>query len=361
MRRAWYSGLEKRGKMKPARRRNGGARQAALRRRIAAGTVLALMLGAGFAIGLRPQHRPVPQSPPPASQTAAIPAPAIPAPAPVIERPAPVPPPAVTPPPEQERSATIAPPPPPAPRKVEREPQWLRYAMPAPPADGRAMIAIVIDDLGLDRKGAEAAIALDGRVTLSFMSYAPDLPRLTAAAHEAGHEMIVHVPMEPLDGHIDSGPHSLLVRFDRDEILQRLRWDLDRFTGYVGINNHMGSRFTSDPRGMTTVLDELHARGLLFLDSRTAASSVGNKLAAQLGVPHAARDVFLDDTISVPAIDAQLGVLERLAHKRGSAIAIGHPHAATIAALAAWLPTLAARHLVLVPLTAIVRAHIAAG
>lgn len=265
--------------------------------------------------------------------------------------------------PEQERSARVVlpPPPSPAPPKVEREPQWLRYAMPAAPAEGRPMVAIVIDDLGLDRKGAEAAIALDGRVTLSFMSYAPDLARLTSAAHEAGHEMIVHVPMEPLDGHIDSGPHSLLVRFDRDEILQRLRWDLDRFTGYVGINNHMGSRFTSDARGMTTVLEELRARGLLFLDSRTAASSVGNKLAAQMGVPHAARDIFLDDTISVPAIDAQLGALEKLAQKRGSAIAIGHPHPATMAALAAWLPTLQARHLVLVPLTAIVRARLAAG
>jgi polysaccharide deacetylase 2 family uncharacterized protein YibQ len=343
--------------MKPARRRNGGARQAALRRRIATGAVLALVLGAGLAIGLGPQHRPAP--PPPVSQTAAIPAPP---PAPIIERPPPAPPPAAAmPPAEQQQHAAIVPPPPPAPPKAEREPQWLRYAMPAPAPAGRAMVAIVIDDLGLDRKGAEAAIALDGRVTLSFMSYAPDLARLTSAAHEAGHEMIVHVPMEPLDGHIDSGPRSLLVRFDRDEILQRLRWDLDRFTGYVGINNHMGSRFTSDPRGMTTVLDELRSRGLLFLDSRTAASSVGNKLAAQMGVPHAARDIFLDDTISVPAIDAQLGALEKLARKRGSAIAIGHPHPATIAALAAWLPTLQARHLVLVPLTAIVRARIASG
>src|SRR6185437_13581416 len=116
-----------------------------------------------------------------------------------------------------------------------------------PPAmRGRARVAIVIDDLGMDRRRTERTIALKGPLTLSFLAYADDLPHLTEAAHRAGHELLVHVPMEPMSRAEDMGPNGLAVALSHDELMRRLRWDLDRFDGYVGINNHMGSRFTSD-------------------------------------------------------------------------------------------------------------------
>jgi polysaccharide deacetylase 2 family uncharacterized protein YibQ len=245
--------------------------------------------------------------------------------------------------------------PPPAPTIPHGEPPWLRFAVAPPPTDGRAMIAVVLDDLGLDRKRTERAIALPAPLTLSFMTYAEELPRQTGAAHAAGHELLLHVPMEPLDTHLDTGPNSLRVGLGHDELLRRLRWGLDRFSGYVGINNHMGSRFTSDSASMTPVIEELRSRGLLFLDSRTAATTVGEALARRDGVPTVSRNVFLDDEISAPAIGARLVDAEQAARRRGAAVAIGHAHDATLAALAAWLPTLAAKQLVLVPLTAIVR------
>jgi polysaccharide deacetylase 2 family uncharacterized protein YibQ len=247
------------------------------------------------------------------------------------------------------------------PRRTTGEPPWLRYAVAPPATGGKGLVAIVIDDVGLDRKGAEEAIGLAAPLTLSFMTYANDLPRLTAEAHAAGHELLLHVPMEAIDARQDAGPNTLQVGLGRDEILRRLRWGLDRMDGYVGINNHMGSRFTSSVESMAPVIEEMKARGLLFLDSRTAASTVGDQMARQMGVPHAARDVFLDYELGASAIQARLAEVEQVAHHRGSAIAIGHPHEATLAALAAWLPSLAEKGLVLVPLTAVVRQRNVSG
>lgn len=241
------------------------------------------------------------------------------------------------------------------------QPPWLRYAV-APPAAmrGRPRIAIVIDDLGMDRRRTERTIALKGPLTLSFLAYADDLPRLTEAAHRAGHELLVHVPMEPISRAEDMGPNGLAVALSHDELLRRLRWDLDRFNGYVGINNHMGSRFTSDTPAMTAIMAELKARGLLFIDSRTIASTVAAEVAQRLGVPNASRDVFLDNESDATAVGERLAVLEATARRHGSAIAIGHPHDGTLAELALWLDKLDSKGLVLVPVSTIVKERWAA-
>jgi uncharacterized protein len=246
-------------------------------------------------------------------------------------------------------------PPLPMPPPTAAKPTWLRYAVPAPPTGNRPLVAIVLDDLGLDRVRTAAATRLRGPLTMSFMTYASDLGTQTQAARQAGHELLLHVPMEAVDRQADPGPHGLLAELSRDEIIERLRWGLGRFDGFVGINNHMGSKFTSDERGMEPVMEELRARGLLFLDSRTSPFSAGLRLAIAFGVPHAARDVFLDDDQTPPAIANQLARVEQFARQHGSAIAIGHPHDPTIAALKTWLPVLGDKGLALVPLSAVVR------
>lgn len=235
-------------------------------------------------------------------------------------------------------------------------PAWQRNATPSPPAGRAPRIAIVIDDCGLDRPRTERAIALPAAVTLSFLPYANDLPAQTAAARRNGHELLVHVPMQPVNAHIDMGPNGLAVDLPRDEILRRLRWDLGRFDGYVGINNHMGSRFTTDRQAMSWVIGELHSRGLMFLDSRTIAGSVGESLASADDVPYAGRDVFLDDERTADAVEARLMDAEAVARKKGAAIAIGHPHDATLVALNRWIAELPRSGVVLVPLTDVVRA-----
>lgn len=238
----------------------------------------------------------------------------------------------------------------------EAPPAWQRNAAAYPELDpGVAKIAVVIDDLGLNRPNARATLALPGPLTLAFMTYAPSPGDLTRAARAAGHELLVHVPMQPSDEAADPGPKVLSGALDQAELLARLDWALSRFDGYVGINNHMGSAFTRDSEGMRAVLGELKRRGLMFLDSRTIASSVAGPLAKELGVAHATRDVFLDNQREVTAIRAQLAKAERIARETGSAVAIGHPYDETIQALKAWLPTLGDKNIALVPISALAK------
>jgi polysaccharide deacetylase 2 family uncharacterized protein YibQ len=231
---------------------------------------------------------------------------------------------------------------------------WEARAVRPPAVRTGAYVAIVIDDLGLDRARSARAAALPGPLTLAWLGYAEDVGRQAAAAREAGHEILLHMPMEP-EGRDDPGPGALLVRLPDADIRARVASALDRLPMAVGLNNHMGSRFTRDARAMRPMLEEIAARGLLFVDSRTSGGSIGAELATELGIAAAARDVFLDNERDALYVRRQLAELERVAGRRGSAIAIGHPHDATLEALAAWIPGMLERGLQLVPVSAVVR------
>ncbi|MEQ9606367.1 MAG: divergent polysaccharide deacetylase family protein [Kiloniellaceae bacterium] len=233
---------------------------------------------------------------------------------------------------------------------------WQQNAIAMAPAEGKPMIAIVLDDVGVNRRGARNAIELPAPLTLAFMTYADGLAKMTAEARKHGHELMLHVPMQPMSETMDPGPNVLRDDLPAAELVQRLGWGLARFDGYVGINNHMGSRFTASPEGMALVMRELKARGLLFLDSLTAGNSVAGEAAARSGVPYAVRDVFLDnEPDDLAAIHRQLAILEQTARQRGYAIGIGHPHDGTVTALQQWIPEMRARGFALVPISAIVR------
>jgi len=245
---------------------------------------------------------------------------------------------------------------PPTPSEAAAPPAWRRFAVAVPPSalDGRPMIAMVVDDLGPPHARTERVIDLPGPLTLAFLPYADHLRADTARARRNGHELLVHMPLEPLSPDQYPGPEAIVTGLREDELRARLDHNLSRFDGYVGINNHMGSKLSEDAASMAIMLAELRDRGLLYLDSVTVAGSLGLPIARALGVPATRRNVFIDNDLNVDAIKAQLAVVERLARKRGYAVAIGHPHEATIAALADWLPGLAARGFALVPISAIV-------
>ena len=232
-------------------------------------------------------------------------------------------------------------------------PRWKKYAIRVAVSPDKPEIAMVIDDLGLDKSRTRRAIGLSGPLTLSFMSYAGGLKRQTAAAKKAGHELFLHMSMEPDSRVVDPGPNVLLTGLGKKELLRRLRWGLDGFKGYVGVNNHMGSKFTRDRQGMTIVLGELKRRGLAFLDSRTVAGTLGAKLARRMGVPYAERNIFIDNDGDPAAIRARLLETERFAEKNGVAIAIGHPRENTLDVLKPWLAGLKAKGFQLVPLSAV--------
>lgn len=244
---------------------------------------------------------------------------------------------------------------PPAAKPASTVPNWQRHAVAVTVPPGRKIIAIVIDDMGVDRARSDRAAALPAPLTLAFLPYARGFEAQLAAARARGHEILVHVPMQPL-GSEDAGPNALTVALDRGEIRRRLAAALDRADPAVGINNHMGSRFTADQDAMRPVIEELRARGLLFLDSLTTSGSVGAALARDIGVPYAVRDVFLDNDPAPAAVRARLAELELMAVRQGHAVGIGHPHDGTLEALAPWIPDAATRGFAFVPVSEVVRA-----
>lgn len=268
--------------------------------------------------------------------------------------------PPVEPPPERSQigppaAAMVLPaPPPPVVPAPGARPMWQRNAVPVVVPPGHAMVAIVIDDMRVDRVRSERAAALPGPLTLAYLPYARAVEAQIAAAHARGHEILLHMPMEPM-GAEDPGPSALGVALDRAEIHRRLSAALAVAGPAVGLNNHMGSRFTGDRAAMRAVMEALEARGLGFLDSLTTGASAGAALAREMQVPYAVRDVFLDNDQAAPAVRERLAEAEALARRRGYAVAIGHPHDGTLAALAAWLREARDRGIVPVPISAVFR------
>ncbi len=197
-------------------------------------------------------------------------------------------------------------------------------------------IALVIDDMGGDVVQNRRAIALPQEVSLSFLPYPVDTPRLVRDARAAGHQILVHVPMEAAHDRDGSLATGLRRDLPVEENLRRLDWALSRVEGYAGINNHEGSVFTADRQALVPVAEALYGRGVFFLDSRTTPLSQIVPVARAFGVPSADRDIFLDDDQAAPAVLRQLRELERVAREQGVAIAIGHPHAATLDLVTRW-------------------------
>lgn len=231
---------------------------------------------------------------------------------------------------------------------------WRRNAVPFRDLNSKPLVAVVIDDVGLDRPRSKRAWELPGPLTLSFLPYAKDLREQAKVARGKGHELMLHLPMEP-NGRNDPGPNALLVSLNDTELRQRTNAALDSFDGFAGVNNHMGSRFTAFRPGMETVLRQLKGRGLMFLDSRTSAQSVGDQLAHEMGVPSIVRHVFLDDEETLDAVRKKLAEAEAIARRQGFVVVIGHPHEATLQALGEWLPGVQGKGLALAPATAVLR------
>ncbi|MFC4351430.1 divergent polysaccharide deacetylase family protein [Fodinicurvata halophila] len=239
----------------------------------------------------------------------------------------------------------------------KEEAPWRLYGAAADFPDGTPRIAVIIDDMGLNRSAARRAAELPPPFTLAYLSYAENVEKLISDSRARGHEIMLHLPMEPMNGEIDSGPRTLLSEQAYEERQQDLVWALERFGEYVGVNNHMGSRLTANRDAMKQVLAEVKERGLLFVDSRTSAETVALDVARELGVPSIGRDVFLDHEQSREFIEAQLAHLEDIARKRGSAVGIAHPHDVTLEVLSEWQSDLKERGFTLVPVSDIVREY----
>ena len=221
---------------------------------------------------------------------------------------------------------------------------------------GDAKIAIIIDDLGMDLRRSREVLDLPAPVTLALLPYAPKIREFAEEGKAKGHEMIIHVPMEAMDGSANIGPGGLKQAMSPEEFTNAFGTMLGSFDGYVGINNHMGSRLTQDERAMTQLMNMLSSRNLFFVDSRTSDHSVAIDAAVRAGIPFAGRDVFLDHEDTAEFVAGALSKVEKLAARRGHAIAIGHPKDHTIPGLKAWIPTLKEKGIEIVPVSELLSA-----
>jgi uncharacterized protein len=206
------------------------------------------------------------------------------------------------------------------------------------PPSGTGKLVIIIDDLGENLKYARELGKLEFPVIFSILPYTTRTTEVVDFARKNNLEIMLHLPMEPssYSQGVCPGQGALFVDMDDREVKARLAQNLAQVPGAIGVNNHMGSRFTQDHQGMSIVLEELKKEGLFFLDSLTTSKSVVEELAGKKQVDFLKRHVFLDNVQDKNAILFQLNKAENLAIKQGMAVAIGHPYPETLMALKEW-------------------------
>jgi len=223
-----------------------------------------------------------------------------------------------------------------------------RAPAPVPRGSSSPQLAIILDDFGNDRSAADAALTLPFPLTISVLPHLPFSVEIAESVYHRGDQVLLHLPMEPQSAGASSEQTELRVGMDARQVQSAFAAMLATVPHAAGVNNHEGSRATADPQLMQELMPALRARGLFFVDSRTTPATVAYDAAERSGVPAASRKVFLDDTPASGAILAQLDLAARDALRDGSAIAVGHSHPATIAALAGAVPALKARGIRLV-------------
>lgn len=232
---------------------------------------------------------------------------------------------------------------------------WQVYARPLPAGLGDGpRIALVVSGLGISESATAHAIqTLPPEVTLSFAPYGGNLQRWITKARDAGHEVLVELPMEPFGfPQNDPGPYTLLTSLSTADNIGRLEWLLSRFTGYVGVMNYQGARFTSEPSALAPVLSAVKSRGLLYIDNGASNRSVAPKLADEAALPNALATRNIDPVQSPQVIADSFSALETAAKDDGHAVGVASGFPVTVDALSKWAATLKDKGVTLVPVSA---------
>jgi uncharacterized protein len=232
------------------------------------------------------------------------------------------------------------------------------FAQPVKPLAGKPdapRIAIIVGGLGISETATAKSITdLPGPVTLGFVPYGGNVAALVARARGGGHEILLQVPMEPFDyPENDPGPQTLLTTLAPEQNIDRLYWLMSRFSGYVGLSNAMGARFTASEQSFAPVLRETAKRGLIFVDDGSNPRSVAGQIAGANNMPFAKVDVTLDSVPTADEIDRALGRLEMTAREHGVAVGMSSALPVAIDHIAKWAKTAESRGLLLVPITAV--------
>ncbi|MNZ43894.1 Divergent polysaccharide deacetylase [compost metagenome] len=194
-----------------------------------------------------------------------------------------------------------------------------------PNAQSQKRLAVIIDDLGNQMKGTDEILAMPVKLTVAVMPFLPSSEQDARDAHERGHDVLIHLPLEPKQGNPKwLGPGAILSNMPDEEVRKKVEEAIDNIPFAVGINNHMGSKITGDKRIMSVILDVCRERGLFFVDSKTNYWSVAGDVSSEKGLPELHNDIFLDDVHTERHIAGQFHKIEKLLEQRGKCVTIGH-------------------------------------
>lgn len=236
------------------------------------------------------------------------------------------------------------------------------YARPsryAQAAGGPPRVAVLINGLGVP--GAPDADVIKGLpppVSIAYGPYGRSLQERVTKARAEGHEVLLAIPLEPNDyPNEDPGPHTLLTTLPTDDNIKRLHWLMSRYTGYAGVTNHMGAKFEATQASLKPVLEEIKRRGLIYFDDGSVEASSAGDVAKTLGLDYAVAEVRLDADTSSAEMKKALAALEAAAKAQGTAIGVAEAAPTTVKQITDWAGSLEAKGLVLVPVSAAMRAQ----
>ena len=233
---------------------------------------------------------------------------------------------------------------------------WQGYKRSFAADNNRPLIAIIIDDMGLNQAQSITTIRdMPSPISVAFAPYGRNLTTLTTLARSRGHEILLSVPMEPFNYPLDDpGPYGLLTSSEDKKNLQRLVWIMSRLTTYVGVIPEMGSLFTTSREATTPILEEFKKRGLLFVNRRITQRDITGRLAKELNLPNVTVDFVLDRKPSRTAIDQQIKRAEDLARSQGFVTVLASPYPVSLERIALWMSTLEEKGFSIAPVTAVI-------
>jgi len=216
--------------------------------------------------------------------------------------------------------------------------------------------AIIIDDFGNHTETAYDFLNLDGPLNCSFLPKRPFTKKSIELAKQKGHQIMLHLPMEPYRSHITNpGKLAVWTYMTDEEIRKTVIEALDAVPGASGADNHMGSKGMEDERVLTAVLKVFKERNLFFIDSETTSKTVLNKVAKNFGVKTRANRVFLDNKKELSYVLGRIKFLGDIAIRNGEVIGIGHVNTVTALALKVGIPVLKRRGIQLVTVSELMR------
>jgi hypothetical protein len=207
--------------------------------------------------------------------------------------------------------------------------------------DTLGVIVLVIDDFGYRNDNIS-----DGFLNLSIPITCAIIPGHTASKKFAekavsyGKEVIIHMPMESENYSPGEDEYKLLTSMTSELLENKLIQAFESLPEAIGMNNHQGSKATSDSKTMTVLASVLKDRGKYFIDSRTSSLTIGEKTMISFGVPTARRNIFLDNNNDLDRIEEQMNKLANSAKKNGVAVGLGHARKNTLSVIEKVVPDL---------------------